>query len=69
MARVAGVWSRWCGYVASGHGGNVELRALISDPTLDYCRKAFRFALLEYGPSPTPDEVILAQKRFGNASC
>jgi len=58
------IWSRWCSYVASGHGGNVELRALVSDPTLDYCRKAFRFALLEYRPSPTPDEVILAREAF-----
>jgi hypothetical protein len=59
-----GIWSRWCAYVASGHGGNVELRALVSDPTLEYCRKAFRFALLESRPAPTPDEVILAREAF-----
>ena len=47
------IWSRWCAYVASGHGGNVELRALVSDPSLDYCRTNFRFALLEapFGPN------------------
>ena len=22
------IWSRWCSYIASGHGGNAELRAL-----------------------------------------
>lgn len=59
-----GIWSRWCAYVASGHGGNVELRALVNDPTLDYCRKAFRFALLESRPAPTPDDVILAREAF-----
>ena len=59
-----GIWSRWCSYVASGHGGNVELRALVTDPTLDYCRKAFRFALLEARPAPTPNEVILAREAF-----
>jgi hypothetical protein len=59
-----GIWSRWCAYVASGHGGNVELRALVSDPTLEYCRKAFRFALLESRPAPTPDELILAREAF-----
>jgi hypothetical protein len=59
-----GIWSRWCSYVSSGHGGNVELRALVNDPTLDYCRKAFRFALLEYRPSPTPDDVILKREGF-----
>jgi hypothetical protein len=46
-----GIWSRWCSYIATGHGGNVELRALVSDPTLEYCRKSFRFALLEYRPA------------------
>ena len=59
-----GIWSRWCSYIATGHGGNVELRALVSDPSLDYCRKWFRFALLEYRPGPTPDEVILAREAF-----
>jgi hypothetical protein len=59
-----GIWSRWCAYVASGHGGNIELRALVNDPTLEYCRKAFRFALLEFRPTPTPDEVILAREAF-----
>jgi hypothetical protein len=59
-----GIWSRWCDYAVSGHGGNVELRALVSDPRLDYCRKAFRFALLEARPAPTPDELILEREAF-----
>lgn len=59
-----GIWSRWCSYVATGHGGNVELGALVSDPKLDYCRKSFRFALLEYRPAPTPDDVILKREAF-----
>jgi hypothetical protein len=59
-----GIWSRWQSYIATGHGGNVELRALVNDPTLEYCRKAFRFALLEYRPSTTPDEIILSREAF-----
>jgi len=59
-----GVWSRWCSYIASGHGGNVELRALVADPSLEYCRKSFRFALLEYRPSRTPDDIILRREAF-----
>jgi hypothetical protein len=59
-----GIWSRWCSYVATGHGGNIELRALVSDPTLEYCRKSFRFALLEYRPSSTPDEVIIEREGY-----
>jgi hypothetical protein len=57
-----GVWSRWCEYVATGHGGNIELRALAHDPTLDYCRRSFRFALLEYRPSSTPDDVVIRRE-------
>ncbi len=59
-----GIWSRWCSYVASGHGGNVELRAIATDPNLDYCRKSFRFALLEYRPSPTADDIIIGREDF-----
>lgn len=64
VVALATEWSRWCDYVASGHGGNVELRALVSDPTLDYCRKHFRFALLEHRSSRTPDEVVRAHEDF-----
>src|SRR5262249_10415888 len=52
-----GIWSRWCAYVHSGHGGNIELRALVTTPNLDYCRTNFRFALLEHRPFRIPDEV------------
>lgn len=59
-----GIWSRWCAYAGTGHGGNVELRSLVVDPNLEYCRKAFRFALLEYRSSPTPDEVVIAREAY-----
>lgn len=59
-----GIWSRWSNYVNTGHGGNAELRVLVSAPTLEYCRRSFRFALLEVRPGPTPDEVILARETF-----
>lgn len=59
-----GIWSRWRDYAASGHGGNVELRKLVSDPSLAYCRKAFRFALLESRPTSMSDDAILARENF-----
>lgn len=59
-----GIWSRWCAYVASGHGGNAELRAMVTNPTLDYCRGNFRFALLEHRSNRTPDETILNREAF-----
>lgn len=59
-----GLWYRWCSYIASGHGGNVELKTLISDPSLAYCRSNFRFALLEHRSTRTPDDAIIAREAF-----
>jgi hypothetical protein len=59
-----GIWSRWCAYIGSGHGGNVELRALAIDPTLAYCNANFRFALLEHRHSRTDDKIILDRESF-----
>lgn len=59
-----GIWSRWCSYVASGHGGNVELKTLVADPTLEYCRENFRFALLEQRPERTDDQIIIDRESF-----
>ena len=59
-----GIWSRWCDYIASGHGGNKELRALVTDPNLEYCRKSFRFALLEYRPSRISDDIIEGRESY-----
>ena len=58
-----GIWSRWVQYISTGHGGNVELRALLRGRDLDYCRTRFRFALLEAMPIRTPDEAVQARER------
>ena len=55
-----GIWSRWRDYVETGHGGNAELKDLVGD--LDYCRANFRFALLEYLPSRTEDDTVIARE-------
>ncbi|MCW8087658.1 GIY-YIG nuclease family protein [Sabulicella glaciei] len=59
-----GIWSRWCSYAATGHGGSVELRKLAAEPSLAYIRQAFRFALLEHRPVGTADEVILRREAY-----
>jgi hypothetical protein len=59
-----GVWSRWLSYVETGHGGNVELRRLVVDPSLDYCRAHFHFALLEHMPTRASDDLILKRENF-----
>ena len=53
-----GIWQRWNNYVDTGHGGNVELRRLVNNHGIDYCRKYFQFALLEHRQAHTLDGVI-----------
>ena len=58
-----GIWSRWAEYATSGHGWAAELRELVK-PDLDYPRKHFRFAVLEYRAASTPEDVILKRETF-----
>ena len=57
-----GVWSRWREYCDTGHGGNAELRKLLKNRNLDYCRKHFRFALLESHSARTSDDTIIERE-------
>jgi hypothetical protein len=59
-----GIWSRWNSYIATGHGGNIELRKLTPETDIDYCRRNFRFALLEYRPEKTDDNIIISREGF-----
>jgi hypothetical protein len=59
-----GIWSRWCSYIESGHGGNVELQELANDPNFAYYRANFRFALLEHRSNRSADELILGRETF-----
>lgn len=59
-----GIWQRWCEYINSGHGGNVELRKLVQDPSLLYCRANFKFSLLEHRSMQTSTESIIRREGF-----
>jgi hypothetical protein len=61
---VAGIWSRWECYVGTGHGYNDELTAVISRNGLDYARKNFRFALLDYYAIKTDDATITKREQY-----
>lgn len=58
----AGIWSRLCSYIATGHGWNDELVRTIQEKGHDYAMKNFKFSLLEVFSFNTPDEVILARE-------
>lgn len=53
-----GIWSRWVEYLKTGHGGNVALRELMGGNGLGYCRRHFRFALLEHMSRNTLDRLV-----------
>ena len=57
-----GVWSRWQEYSRTGHGGNAELRRLLEGRGLDYCRKYFRFSLLESHTFRTTDHTVIERE-------
>lgn len=54
-----GVWSRWACYIGTGHGWNDDLTVLITEKTIRYARKNFRFSLLEIMSMSTSDETII----------
>ena len=59
-----GTWQRWHNYVDTGHGGNVELQKLVRENGIEYCRKHFQFALLEYRPDYTSDDVVRKREQW-----
>lgn len=59
-----GIWQRWNNYVDTGHGGSVELRRLVNEHGIDYCRKYFQFALLEHRQAHTSLDVIREREQW-----
>ncbi len=51
-----GIWSRWSEYAKNGHGGNTELKKLVSS---DEYPNSFQYSILQVLPkTTTPKEVI-----------
>ncbi len=59
-----GIWARWRCYIGTGHGWNDELTRLIQKEGIEYARKNFRLALLEYRPARTDDHVIIERENY-----
>lgn len=56
-----GIWQRWSDYSATGHGGNVELRAVVNGSGLQRA-SAFRFSILEIADIHTGESEVLARE-------
>jgi GIY-YIG catalytic domain len=55
-----GIWQRWSDYAASGHGGNVVLKKLLSQPSTS--AQDFEFAILEVADVDSSQVEILARE-------
>lgn len=57
----AGIWGRWSQYSSSGHGNNVELRALLKELGAKSA-EAFRFSILEVSDVHANKNEIIARE-------
>jgi hypothetical protein len=56
-----GLWQQWCAYVDTGHGGNKELRELLSDKGDGYATN-FLFTILEVTDLNASTEYITSRE-------
>ena len=56
--------SRWSSYASNGHGGNVELKKLVSKHGLEYIKKHFQYSILENYNARVDDKVILERESW-----
>lgn len=59
----SGIWQRWSSYVTNGHGGNKELRGLLSEKPKGY-ETNFQYSILEIADSHTSDEYVLQRESY-----
>ena len=59
-----GIWARWGQYVASLHGGNIDLRNLVDRKGDEYVRDNLIFALLEFWSMRTPDDFVFERESY-----
>ena len=55
---------RWTSYVKDGHGGNVELQALVKDKGFDYVKQNFQYSVLENFNARMDDSYILKREAW-----
>ena len=58
-----GIWLRWCAYAENGHGGNVQLKKLLSKKGAQHMRH-FQYSILEIADSHASDKDILNRESY-----
>lgn len=59
-----GIWSRWACYIGTGHGWTDELTKLIKKEGIQYARRNFKFALLEFQSMMADDKTIIKREGY-----
>lgn len=66
---LGGLWARWSQYSADGHGGNADLKALLTERGKDYARH-FTFAVLEIADTHAgTDDVLRRESHWKDVLC
>ena len=58
-----GIWSRWSNYANNGHGGNVELKQLLSKKSAVHAEQ-FQFSILEICDIDSAKESIIGRETY-----
>lgn len=58
-----GIWSRWCAYSATGHGGNKEVVAVLDANGSDYAEN-FQFGILEIADTHASQDDVLKREAY-----
>ena len=56
--------ARWKNYVSNGHGGNVDLKALVKEKGFDYIKKNFTYTIIENFNEGTEDRYVLERESY-----
>jgi len=56
-------WNRWQEYIKNGHGGNMQLKALIDQYGIEYTNN-FQFSILETRSMNAEDDEIIKRESF-----
>jgi len=56
-----GIWQRWLNYAKNGHGGNMELRALLRKKGVSHA-SLFQFSLLEVCDLNSSDDYVIERE-------
>ena len=57
------IWHRWANYAKDGHGGNVELKALLKNNGADY-KYNFKYSILEVCNMNLGNEYIINREKY-----